>query len=137
MNKVNKLYFRDIDSTNCESLEYILHDAKLDGLKEIEVHEAIPSKETSFGWCSYMGEVADHGECKKSECSHYYSKSGRGVCSHRGKLYDFGEKIKIKVDYSGWVQCGYCDCNFENKGLHFEFGDYGLVCDECFEELTK
>ena len=34
--------------------------------------------------------------CKKSQCKDYTSTSGRGVCSHRGKLFEVGEKVNVK-----------------------------------------
>jgi len=58
--------------------------------------EAIPDNDNKdFVWCSYYGEVTERQDCKKSMCSHYTSKSGRGVCSNRGKLYKHGETVKV------------------------------------------
>ena len=95
---LDKLYFENEDANICQPLRYFLEDAKIEGLKEIELMEAVPDNNTGeFVWCSYDGEVTDRGECKKSECSNYTSKSGRGVCSHRGSLYWHGEKVKFTV----------------------------------------
>lgn len=94
-----KLYFRNEDSTNCETLDDILNDAKDDGLKEITVLQAIPDNGFSGNiWCMHLGEVYDKSECNKKECCYYSSKSGRGVCESRGKLYLHGEKETFKID---------------------------------------
>ncbi|GEM_PF-5245710 len=67
--KNEKLYFADEDATMCIPLSEDLHDAKIEGLKEIELMEAIPDYSNSeLVWCTYDGEVVDRGECKKSEC---------------------------------------------------------------------
>lgn len=96
---LEKLYFENEDSTICQALKYFLRDAKIEGLKEIELMEAIPDTGTNeYIWCTHDGEVVDRGQCKKSECSNYYTKSGRGACSNRGSLYWHGEKVKFKVE---------------------------------------
>lgn len=96
MNK-EKLYFLDIDDTHCCTLEDRLNDAKLEGLKEITSIEADIDNHMEYVWCSHYGEVSEHSECKKSLCKYYTSKSGRGVCSNRGKLYSHGEEVKFNV----------------------------------------
>lgn len=96
--KTNKLYFENIDSIHCYKLEYHLHDAQFEGLEEITLVEALPDDMKEFIWCTYYGDVVERNECKKSECPHYESKSGRGVCSNRGKLYRHGEEVTFKVD---------------------------------------
>lgn len=94
----DKLYFANEDATMCVPLSEHIHDAKAEGLKEIELMEAIPDNSISeFVWCSYDGEVVDRGGCTKSECSSYYTKSGRGACSFRGQLYTHGTKVKFTV----------------------------------------
>ena len=96
MNK--QLYFSSNEETMCYDLEYHLHDARLDGLKEIKLIEAIPDNETKdYVWCTEFGEVTERSLCKKSQCEMYKSKSGRGVCEHRGKLYQHGEEVIIKL----------------------------------------
>jgi len=93
------LYFASIDDTHCQSLEYFLHDAKIEGLTEITLVKADPDDGTTdFIWCTYFGECVQFHDCKKSECSHYESKSGRGRCRHKGSLYTHGEEITFKVD---------------------------------------
>ncbi|MBG0514073.1 hypothetical protein [Elizabethkingia meningoseptica] len=94
-----KLYFQDVDSTFCYPLEDHLKEAKEEGLTNITLVEAIPDNKTSeYIWCSYYGESGEKNECRKTYCSRYSSKSGRGVCQHRGKLYLHGESVEFKVD---------------------------------------
>lgn len=96
--KSEKLYFKDIDSTTCSSLSDMLNDARLDGLETITLVEAIPDNGTTdMIWCTYNGEVVEKSECKKSLCSYYSSKSGRGTCANRGNLYLHGEEIVFNV----------------------------------------
>jgi len=98
MKTKTQLYFRDTDSTHCEPLEGFINDAKYDGLEKITLLEAIPDNGTSeFIWCVQHGECVERHECRKSQCSYYESKSGRGVCSNRGKLYFHGEEIIFDV----------------------------------------
>ena len=93
-----EMYFASIDDNICQPLEYHLHDAKIEGLSEIELIEAIPdNNNTSFVWCSYDGEVTEYEICKKTTCGNYFNKSGRGTCIHRGNLYTYGETVKFKV----------------------------------------
>jgi len=93
-----QLYFRDTDDTLCQSLESLLQDAKYDGLEKITLVEAIPDNVTSeFIWCVQHGECVERHECRKSQCSYYESKSGRGVCSNRGKLYFHGNEVIFDV----------------------------------------
>lgn len=94
-----KLYFPNIDSTHCEPIEGLLAEAKYDGLKELTVVEAIPDNGTSeFIWCVQHGECVEKQNCKKALCSHYESKSGRGVCSNRGQLYFHGDEVVFEIE---------------------------------------
>lgn len=96
--KTEKLYFASIDDTFCQPLEYFIHDAKIESRKEIRLIEAIPDNNNpDYVWCMQMGEVAERGLCRKSECSYYQSKSGRGVCSNRGSLYEHGDEVTFKI----------------------------------------
>ena len=93
--KTEKLYFLDSSSEICYPLDYF----SLEKLEEVdyEIYEAIPDNNNKdFIYCSLDGEVGDREFCKKSECKDYTSKSGRGVCSHRGKLFEVGEKVNVK-----------------------------------------
>lgn len=100
MSKNNEqLYFESIDDTFCRSLDWYLHDAKIEGLKEIKLVKAIKDTDTKdFVWCVHYGEVTERQTCRKAECENYSSRSGRGVCMHRGKLYLHGEEVIIDVE---------------------------------------
>lgn len=93
-----KLYFESIDEVFCRSLEYFTEDAKLEGKKSVTLIEAIPDTDNkSYVWCTHEGEVTERQMCKKAECPYYSSKSGRGVCEHRGKLYLHGNEVTINL----------------------------------------
>ena len=92
------MYFKNIDSEFCHPLESFLEEAKQDGLENITLYEAIPDgKNPHFVWCLHYGDCIERDDCRKSECTHYTSKSGRGLCSNRGILYQHGEKANFKV----------------------------------------
>lgn len=94
-----KLYFRSIDDNTCHSLAYHMDDAKNEELKEITLCEAIPDNDnTDYIWCRKVEAVEEKEYCNKSLCKEYCSKSGRGVCEHRGNLYTFGEEVTFKVE---------------------------------------
>lgn len=94
-----KLYFETIDDSICYPLEHHLHNARIDGLNSIKLIEAIPDNaESEYVWCSHEGEVTERTMCKKSQCPYYSSKSGRGVCEHRGRLYGYGRSVEFKVE---------------------------------------
>jgi hypothetical protein len=96
--KNKKLYFESIEDTICASLEFLFEDARDKKLTKITLIEAIPDYETNdFIWCSYHQECGEKEQCKKSCCEHYSSKSGRGVCEHRGNLFLHGEKVVFDV----------------------------------------
>ena len=93
--KTQKLYFLDNSSERC----YPLDRFSLEELEEVdyELYEAIPDNDNKdFIFCSLVGELGKIEFCKKSQCNNYTSESDRGVCSHRGKLFKFGEKVNIK-----------------------------------------
>lgn len=94
-----KLYFKSIDHTTCHSLEWHLEDAKLEDLQEITLVEAIPDNDNpDYVWCTHYENSEEKNQCRKSFCPGYESKSGRGVCEHRGNLYTFGEEVKFDVN---------------------------------------
>ncbi len=96
---MSKLYFKSIDDIKCHSLEYHIEDARQEELQEITLVEAIPDKETKdYVWCSHYENVEEKSLCIKMNCPAYTSKSGRGVCEHRGKLYTHGEEVTFKVE---------------------------------------
>ena len=93
--KTEKLYFLESSSVRCYPLDYFSSEE----LEEVdyEIYEAIPDNDNKdFIYCSLDGEVGGREFCKKSQCKDYTSKSGRGICSHRGKLFEFGEKVNVK-----------------------------------------
>ena len=95
-----EFYFRSIDENICIPLEEHLYDAKLEGLEEITLVEAIPyTNNPDYIWCTHFGDVEERHTCKKSHCGAYSSKSGRGVCSHRGRLYEYGEEKTFKISH--------------------------------------
>lgn len=99
MKKEVEMYFRNVDSNFCETLEDIISDAKFDGLTQVTVIEAIPDNGTSdMIWCTHEGEANERSECKKSVCPYYESTSGRGVCKHRGQLYLYGEEKTFDLE---------------------------------------
>ena len=94
-----KLYFKTIDDTFCSSLESHLQDAKNEGLEEVTLIEADPDNDNpDFIWCTSEGECVERHMCKKSQCSSYNSKSGRGVCSDRGNLFQHGDEVLFKIE---------------------------------------
>ncbi len=96
--KQTKLYFLNIDDTNCYPLSDRLNDARLEGLNKVTLVEAILDNDNpDYIWCGEQGEVGERSECRKSFCSYYESKSGRGICKHRGNLYTHGEEITFDV----------------------------------------
>lgn len=97
--KNEKLYFKNEDGTHCYPLEDHINEAKEELLDEIELIEAVPAPKDEYVWCAYYGETVERNECKKSECQLYHSKSGRGVCWHRGSYFLHGDKVKFKVSY--------------------------------------
>ena len=93
--KTEKLYFLDNSSERCYPLDYFSSEK----LKEVnyELYEAVPDNDNKdFIFCSFVVEVGEREFCKKSQCKDYASTSGRGVCQHRGKLFEFGEKVNVK-----------------------------------------
>lgn len=97
-NKNIDLYFKSLDDTFCEPLDGFMNDARAEGLSEITLVEAIPDNNNQdYVWCTYYGECVEKSDCKKSICPYYESKSGRGVCSNKGHLYQHGEEVTFKV----------------------------------------
>ena len=95
-----QLYFKDENSKYAYPLSYFIGEAKEEGLEEITLIEAIPDNDNpDYIYCKLVGEAGDRSECRKSQCKFYKSKSGRGVCVHRGNICDFGEERKIKIEY--------------------------------------
>ena len=102
MSKKNKkLYFKSIDDTTCYELERHINEAKFDSLTAVTLIEAEPDNDNpDYIFCMDSGEVEERQECKKSRCENYSSKSGRGICSNRGKLYAHGEEATFTIPQS-------------------------------------
>lgn len=96
--KKKKLYFKSINDTVCLSLESHLQDAKLEELDKITLIEAVPDHNNpDYIFCVHEGEIGERQGCKKSICSLYSSKSGRGTCKHRGRLFQHGNKVEFDI----------------------------------------
>ena len=94
-----KMYFKSEEDSFCSDLECFLIDAEHEGLKEIELVEAIPDNgNNDIVWCTYHGATEEKDLCRKAHCSYYSSKSGRGKCEHKGNLYLHGNKVKFKIE---------------------------------------
>ena len=94
-----KKYFENEYAPFCYPLSYHIENAKENGLKEIELFEAITdTTNKDIVWCMEMEATSEKSECNKS-CPHYKSVKGR-ICDLRGKLMDFGEKVKFNVETS-------------------------------------
>lgn len=93
-----KMYFRSFDDTTCKCLEWHFDDARDEYLETITLVEAIPDNiNNDYIWCRKVEAVEEKEYCNKSFCKEYCSKSGRGVCKHRGKLYEHGNEVTFKV----------------------------------------
>ena len=94
-----KVYFENEDANQCYPLSYHIENAKADDLKEIEIFEAITNTtDKDIIWCTELENVSEKSDCNK-ECPYYISSKGR-ICDLRGKLMDWGEKIKFNVETS-------------------------------------
>lgn len=94
---MEKLYFIDEDSNHCYSLQQHLEEAD-NSDTEITLIEAIPDDGTAdFIWC-HVHEAVEKCDCTKKLCKDYHSKSGRGKCDNKGKLYLHGERVTFKTN---------------------------------------
>lgn len=94
----NKKYFASIEDAICTELKYHLISAKAEGLKDIELIEAVHDTDNKdYIWCNYDSEVTELSACCKNYCAHYETESGEGICSRRGILYTYGKSVKFKV----------------------------------------
>jgi len=94
-----KMYFENEDANTCYPLSYHIENAKADDLKEIELFEAIPDTlNKDIVWCTELENTSEKSECNKN-CPYYIASKGR-ICDLRGKLMDWGEKVKFNVETS-------------------------------------
>lgn len=96
--KTQKLYFKSVDDEICYTLEHFTDEAKKDGVEKIQLYEAIRDNDPQFIFCTLSHEAGMREDCKKSKCNGYEAnRSGRGVCKHRGKCYEPGNLVTIKI----------------------------------------
>ena len=92
-----KFYFRNADDELCYQKEYFLSDMKDEGLKELELFLAKPIKDDEYFFCKAVDEMGTKGDCGK-HCNAYEPKNRKsGCCRYKGKLYEPGEKVVIKI----------------------------------------
>ena len=98
--KKQKLYFKNSKSDVCYNLSEQLDMAKFDGLKEIELIEAVENKSIKdIYWCMESLNSVDRCDCKKGNCHSYTPNNGKnGICSFRGKLYSKGDSFVFNVE---------------------------------------
>lgn len=99
--KKEKMYFENEDCERCYPLSYHIENAKQEGLKQIELFEAIPNKDLckEYVWCREFETSMEKYECNKT--CHYYLQPGKGrICQNRGKLMDFGDLVLFDVETS-------------------------------------
>lgn len=94
-----KYYFKDESSEMCYDLEGIKDIIASEGLKEMEVFEAVRSVGEGLFWCKVHCFAAEksEAECGKS-CKEYEPRNGKsGICKNQGYCYNWGEKVLIKL----------------------------------------
>lgn len=91
-------YFKDRDAEFTFPLDHHLREAKAEGLKVVKLIKAEPDNVTTdYIYCREFRDVGEKSECSKKNCASYSSKSGRGVCEKRGKLFLHGEEVEFKI----------------------------------------
>lgn len=95
----NKLYFLDESSNMCYPLDYHIERAKEEGLKEVELFEAVPDTfNKNMLWCLEFESMFEKSDCNKS-CPYYKALKGT-KCDLLGSLLVCGEKVKFDIDSS-------------------------------------
>ena len=90
-------FFSGEDEELCYPLWKHLMWAREKDEKEVTVYKAEPIKVHGYMFCKLHGAGED-GNCGKI-CTDYIPRNGkRGVCKHRGKLYQAGQKVKFNVE---------------------------------------
>lgn len=98
--KKEKLYFENEDANFCYPLIYHIENAQADDLKEIELFEAIPdTTNKDIVWCTELENTSEKSECNKT-CPYYKAPIKGRICELRGKLMEWGEKVKFNVETS-------------------------------------
>lgn len=92
---MKKLYFENEDSEHCYSEAYFQRKMEEDGLSEMEVFEAVKSKDKYFIYCKAVQTCGEASECGKN-CDDYAPKNGKsGCCKNRGTMYDYGFDVTL------------------------------------------
>lgn len=95
----DKFYFSSESDNVCYNLDELLLEAKEDGLKEIELEEAVIDKgQLDCYWCQNFCNTVEKLECSKKYCSGYQKPEKGNTCDFRGKLYYPGKKVKFNVE---------------------------------------
>jgi hypothetical protein len=98
--KKEKLYFLNEDEELCFTEEHFQNIMEQEGLNEIEVFRAYPSKEKGVFWCNEHSFCSDDSSecCGKTNCDEYEPCNGKnGRCKfHSLQLYTWGEKVILK-----------------------------------------
>ena len=90
-------FFSGEDEELCYPLWKHLMWAREKDEKEITVYKAEPIKVHGYMYCKLHGAGED-GNCGKI-CDDYIPRNGkRGMCKHRGKLYQARQKVKFNVE---------------------------------------
>ena len=90
-------FFSGEDEEICYPLWKHLMWAREKDEKEVTVYKAEPIKVHGYMYCKLHGAGED-GNCGKI-CDDYIPRNGkRGMCKHRGTLYQAGQKVKFIVE---------------------------------------
>ena len=90
-------FFSGEDEELCYPLWKHLMWAREKDEKEVTVYKAEPIKVHGYMYCNLHGAGED-GKCGKI-CTDYIPRNGkRGMCKHRGKLYQARQKVKFNVE---------------------------------------
>lgn len=92
-----KYYFSDLDDSGCYTMAYWLDRAEKEGLKEMELYEAIPDPDKDHAWCNEFDALIEPVECGK-QCERYNPINGKsGKCRYKVGCYEHGEKVTVKI----------------------------------------
>lgn len=89
-------YFIPLDNV-CFSKEEIFDIMKSNGVKSMQVHQAVPVKIKGMFFCSQLSIVGEKGDCGKC-CPYYEPRNGKsGNCKHNRRLYEYGKLVTLNV----------------------------------------
>ncbi len=96
--KAEKYYFEFDDSEICCTKEYFDDIMEQNGLKDIEVYEALPEKICGMFWCKVQHFCGDDSKdsCGK-QCTDYAPRNKRSGCCkyYTTQLYIKGNKLTL------------------------------------------